>query len=170
MGSLARGCCRLGGAFAVSQTAVMGRPTDYNTDRAATICSRIACGESLRKVCMEDEMPSATSVFLWLTKYPDFADNYANAQRERSEALYEEMFEIGDDVKADPAEVSKAKLRVDTRKWALARMNPKKYGDKIAHVGGGPDDSPIKTETILGVDPSQFSAEFLQELAAKKVT
>lgn len=76
-------------------------------------------------------MPSASSVFLWLTKYPDFSENYAKAQAERSEAMFEEMFEISDDVEPDAAHVAKARLRVDTRKWALARMNPKKYGDKV---------------------------------------
>lgn len=115
-----------------------GRPTDYNADVAATICSRMACGESLRRICLEDAMPSATSVFLWLTKYPEFAENYAKAQKERAEALYEEMFDIGDDVDPDPAAVAKARLRVDTRKWALARMNPKKYGDKQTTVHEDP--------------------------------
>ena len=31
-----------------------------------------------------------------------------------------------------------ARLRVDTRKWAAARLAPKKYGDRISHdVKGG---------------------------------
>ena len=29
------------------------------------------------------------------------------------------------------------KLQVDARKWALARMNPKKYGDKVDLNHGG---------------------------------
>jgi len=89
-------------------------------------------------------MPSASSVFLWLTKYKDFSDNYAKAQQERSEAMFEEMLEIGDDVEADAAAVSKAKLRVDTRKWALARMNPKKYGDKVQQEITGAEGGPLQ--------------------------
>jgi len=43
------------------------------------------------------------------------------------------------------------------------------WKDKTEQELTGLDGGPIKTETILGVDPSQFSAAFLQELAAKKV-
>lgn len=76
-------------------------------------------------------MPSASSVFLWLTKYPDFSENYTKAIEERASGLFDEMLDIADDVEPDAAEVAKARLRVDTRKWALSRMNPKKYGDKM---------------------------------------
>lgn len=126
----------------------LGRPTDYSPELAADICSRLASGSSLRAICALEAMPCMSSVFLWLTKYPDFSDNYAKAQKERSSAMFEEMFEIGDEVKADPAEVSKAKLRVDTRKWALARMDPKKYGDKITQEVTGPDGGPVQVQKI----------------------
>ena len=36
------------------------------------------------------------------------------------------------------ADINVARLRVDTRKWAAARLAPKKYGDHISHdVKGG---------------------------------
>ena len=129
--------------------AEMGRPTDYSPELAADICSRIAEGASLRSICRSASMPSASSVFLWLTKYPDFSENYATAQKERAEGLFEEMFEISDEVAPEPSEVAKARLRVDTRKWALARMNPKKYGDKVALTGGDDTDNPIKNELTV---------------------
>lgn len=132
-----------------------GRPTDYNEELVAEICSLMASGKSLRSICASDDKPCMTSVFLWLTKYPTFADNYAKAQKERSEAMFEEMLEIGDDVEAEPAAVSKAKLRVDTRKWALARMNPKKYGDKVEQTVVGADGGPVQIQKIerVIVDP-----------------
>lgn len=144
-----------------------GRLSDYNEELAAKICSRIACGESLRKICQEKQMPSASSVFLWLTKHPSFSENYAKAQQERSEALYEEMFEIGDDVVPDAAAVAKARLRVDTRKWALARMNPKKYGDKITQEHTGADGGPIQSQATIKV--TEAPPEVLEWLASQKV-
>lgn len=128
--------------------AALGRPTLYSPELAADICERLASGSSLRAICASDEMPSMSSVFLWMSKYEDFSENYAKAQKERSTALFEEMFEIGDDVKADPAEVSKAKLRVDTRKWALARMDPKRFGDKVEQTIQGPDGGPVQVQKI----------------------
>jgi len=76
---------------------------------------------------------------LWLTKHNDFSEQYAKATDERAVGMFEDMFDIADDVVADPAEVSKAKLRVDTRKWALSRMNPKKYGDRATTVHEDPN-------------------------------
>lgn len=120
-----------------------GRPSLYTPELAADICARLASGESLRAICMSEGMPSASSVFLWLTQHPSFSDNYAKAQKERASAMFEEMLAIGDDVDPEPSEVSKAKLRVDTRKWALARMDPKKYGDKVQQEVSGPDGGPV---------------------------
>ncbi len=34
-----------------------GRPTDYTPELGDLICSRIAEGSSLRKICTDDEMP-----------------------------------------------------------------------------------------------------------------
>ena len=42
------------------------------------------------------------------------------------------MFDIADGVNEEAAAVAKARLRIDTRKWALSRMNPKKYGEKVS--------------------------------------
>ena len=31
--------------------------------------------------------------------------------------------------------INRSRLRVDTRKWLLSKLMPKKYGDKIIHAG-----------------------------------
>lgn len=109
-----------------------GRPSDYLPEVAADICSLLADGESLRKVCECRGMPSKTSVFRWLAEHKEFGDQYAKATETRADAIFEEMFDIADSVADEAAAVVKARLRIDTRKWALARMNPKKYGDKVS--------------------------------------
>lgn len=109
-----------------------GRPSDYLPEVAADICSLLADGESLRKVCERQGMPNKATVFRWLAQHEDFRDQYAQATETRADAIFEEMFEIADEVAEEAAAVGKARLRIDTRKWALARMNPKKYGDKVS--------------------------------------
>jgi len=109
-----------------------GRPSDYLPEVAADICAKLAEGESLRKVCERQGMPNKATVFRWIAQHEEFRDQYAKATDTRADALFEEMFEIADDVPAEAAAVAKARLRIDTRKWALARMNPKKYGDKVS--------------------------------------
>lgn len=83
-----------------------------------------------------------------------FRDNYAIARGERATAIFEETLEIADDGRNDWMEklsasgeavgwaqngeaVNRSRLRVDTRKWFLSRMDPKKYGEKqsVEHSG-----------------------------------
>ncbi|HEI8903452.1 TPA: ubiquitin carboxyl-hydrolase [Proteus mirabilis] len=109
----------------------MGRPSDYLPEVADDVCALIADGESLRSVCKRPGMPNTTKVMRWLREYPDFREQYAKAMESRADAVFEELFDIADDVTEEPAAVAKARLRIDTRKWALARMSPKKYGDKV---------------------------------------
>ncbi|WP_289366098.1 ubiquitin carboxyl-hydrolase [Pantoea stewartii] len=109
-----------------------GRPSDYLPEVAADICSLLADGESLRKVCERPRMPNKATVFRWLAQHDEFRDQYAKATETRADAIFEEMFDIADSVVEEAAAVGKARLRIDTRKWALARMNPKKYGDKVS--------------------------------------
>ncbi len=109
-----------------------GRSSDYLPEVAADICSQLADGESLRKVCERPGMPAKATVFRWLAQHEEFRDQYAKATETRADAIFEEMFDIADSVAEEAAAVGKARLRIDTRKWALARMNPKKYGDKVS--------------------------------------
>ena len=53
------------------------------------------------------------------------------AREAQADKLFKECLEIAD--KATPENVSVARLQVDTRKWAAARVAPKKYGDRVEH-------------------------------------
>jgi len=53
------------------------------------------------------------------------------AREAQADKLFKECLEIAD--KATPENVNVARLQVDTRKWAAARLAPKKYGDHISH-------------------------------------
>jgi hypothetical protein len=40
--------------------------------------------------------------------------------------------------------VQRARLKVDTRKWLLSKLQPKKYGDKLDMNVAGKDGGPIQ--------------------------
>jgi hypothetical protein len=123
----------------------MGRPSKYSDEVAHEICTRLGLGESLRKICRDDDMPSLASVMSWLTTKPDFLEQYTRAREIQAETQFDELVDIVDqppelnyvtdkngeliEVKFDSSYVAWMKLRVDTRKWTAARMAPKKYGD-----------------------------------------
>ena len=119
----------------------MARPTDYNEETASIICGRMADGESVRSICRDDAMPALSTVFLWVSKHSEFSEQYKLAMASRADAWFEDMIEIADDGRNDFMEteqgekfnsehVQRSRLRLDTRKWMLSKMLPKKYGDK----------------------------------------
>ena len=124
----------------------MGRPSIYSDKLAHDICVRLGLGESLRKICMDEEMPHIATVMNWLTRRPDFLEQYTRAREIQAETQFDELIDIVDqppelshitnkdgelvEVKFDSSYVAWMKLRVDTRKWTAARMAPKKYGEQ----------------------------------------
>jgi hypothetical protein len=121
----------------------MGRPSEYAEGIAFVICERLSQGESLRKICSDDEMPGKSSVMRWLADNAAFRDQYARARESQADHYAEEILEIADEASRDTVTdedgnvrqiaevVNRSRLRVDTRKWLMARLAPKKYGDKI---------------------------------------
>lgn len=126
----------------------IGRPTSYTPQLADSICDRVSEGESLRKVCEDDEMPSRSTVYLWLGQNQAFSDRYARSVEDRAEKMAEEILSIADDDEGDygfkeskdgdgegakpcilPDNIQRARLRVDSRKWIASKLFPKKYGD-----------------------------------------
>ena len=128
-----------------------GRPSKYTDELVQIICRRIENGESLVNICMDEAMPARSSVLLWLSENTSFSDRYARAREAQADFLLEELVQIADDgmndtyVTEDGKEstnqdvIARSRLRVDARKWVIAKLAPKKYGDKI-------------TQEITGVD------------------
>lgn len=123
----------------------MGRPTDYSPELRDEICKRISSGNSVHRVSRQDDMPDRSTIYRWLREKPDFKDQYERALKEREDYHFDEMLDIADLVEEDNIKIQKAKLMIDTRKWVLSRMNPKKYGDK---AGEYEDSSDAKPESI----------------------
>ena len=111
-------------------------------------------GESLRAICASEGMPDKTTVLDWLAKEKDFSTQYAHAKEVQMDLMAEEILDIADDGTNDWMEkkddedncigwrengeaVQRSKLRVDTRKWLMSKLAPKKYGEKqeIKHSG-----------------------------------
>ena len=129
-----------------------GRPTLYSLEIALEICDRIADGESLVKICSDPKMPKKTAVYEWLLRHKEFAEIYARAREDQADTLADEIHAISDELpqqivddkgktRYDSAYVQWQKNRVDARKWVAAKLKPKKYSDRIAHVGDQEADS-----------------------------
>ena len=100
-------------------------------------------GLSAFKACQAAGVPQST-FSRWVDDDAILAENYTRAREDLIELMANEVLELSDkdvglqpDGKKDWAAVQKHKLQVDTRKWLLSKLAPKKYGDKI-EVSGDP--------------------------------
>ena len=118
----------------------MGRPSDFTPEIANDICERLAEGESLRTICSAEDYPDRTTVRRWIKANDEFRLQYAHARECQAETYAEKI--VDDAMSATDAAIGR--LRMDALKWAASKLAPKKYGDKIAHVGGDDGDAPIK--------------------------
>ncbi len=140
-----------------------GRPTKYTPELADKICQQLANGISLRTVCKSDEMPSTVTVFAWMRTNEEFLNQYARAKQESADAMAEEVLYIADTqetgttttIKGDGSVETKEedmlghrRLQIDTRKWLMAKMKPKKYGDKLDVTTGGESINPYAGLTV----------------------
>jgi hypothetical protein len=101
----------------------------------AAVFADIAHGFSARSACTRNGCPPS-SFFKTISENPAFQEEYARAKEIGLEMLADELIDIADG--SDPLDVNRARLRVDTRKWVLCKLLPKKYGDKteVEHSGG----------------------------------
>lgn len=142
----------------------VGRPTDYTKELGDIICARLADGESLRNICIDEGMPHRATIFRWLLSenelYSGFRDQYATARKIQAETLADDIFDIADDGTNDWIEkfdkeggsvgyqlngehVQRSRLRVDTRKWFLSKVIPK-FADKQQ-----PNETPTNMAEVL---------------------
>jgi hypothetical protein len=123
-----------------------GRPSRYSDDVASTICQRIAEGEPLADICKDVAMPSRSTIYRWLREHGGFSHMYSRAREERADLFADQIIQIADDSTADHND---RRVRVDARKWAAAKLNPKRYGDRLTHQGD--DENPVQVVTGIRV-------------------
>ena len=122
----------------------------YNYEgRFTQIMDLISTGMPLRKAVKVVEMSSTK--FFELIMEEDKKKRYARACELRADVIFEEMLEISDTPKLGETTVvsdsgtsvktedmtQHRKLQVETRKWVLAKLAPKKYGDKLDVTSDG---------------------------------
>lgn len=99
----------------------------YSDELADEICERLARGESLNAICMDDHMPSETAVRKWaINDVNGFSSKYAQARESQADHYADAIVTIADT--AEDANI--ARLQIDARKWFASKVAPKRYGDK----------------------------------------
>lgn len=109
----------------------MGRPSIITDEIVSEICERLSIGESLRSICKSDHLPSATTVRKWVIEdTKGFAMQYARAREAGADELFETLLDIVDETKSDPTLHQWARLKVDTLKWYLSKVAPRRFSER----------------------------------------
>lgn len=127
------------------------------------ICDLIADGRSLREICSMKNTPNRKTFHNWCKNTPELQEQYDRACLEREEVYFEQIINIADECRKGVKTTTKgngdvetvetdmterAKIQIDARKWTLARMNRKKYGDHVTEELVGANGGPIQVERV----------------------
>jgi hypothetical protein len=161
-------------------------PPQYDRQKAVfAVLEELASGASLIATCKREGFPSFTTFMRWLAEEGKagelLRDQYARAREAQAEVMAEEILAIADEectmVKADKhgsrdddgdgntevvfdsTAVQRNRLRVDSRKWLLSKMAPKKYGDKIQAEHTGSNGGAIEVRSTVRLVRVQEPAE-----------
>ena len=74
---------------------------------------------------------------------------YARAREARADLRSERIDGYVTDMIAGKLAPDAARVAIQAEQWQAGKEQPRRYGDKIAHVGGGPEDPPIKADVDL---------------------
>lgn len=111
----------------------MARKLMYGGDHVEEILDRLGEGESLASICKDDHLPTRKGFHRLLASNPKWALAYTRARELAADSQFDEILDRIREarLRGDPVEMARLKLEIDTLKWKLARVNPKKYGDKV---------------------------------------
>jgi hypothetical protein len=155
--------------------AIIGRSTDYTPELGFQICERMVEGNTLKKICLEPDMPDRSTIFRWLAKHPEFLAHYKIAIELHADWWADYVQQIADDPSGDYVEtesgkltanwenVQRSRLRVDTIKWRCAKLHPKKYSER--YQMSGPNEQPLASEQAkIPLLPHEVTREFAKAL------
>lgn len=119
-------------------------------------------GLALRNILKRKDMPAVETFYKWLKEDEKKMIQYARATEIRADKIFDEILTISDATEDDIIiddegkeivnhnVINRDRLRIDSRKWVLSKMQPKKYGDKIDVTTDG---KPVNTTVQVEVTP-----------------
>lgn len=117
--------------------------SEFTEEIFTAICERMADGEGLRKICSDREMPSRSTFLRWVENDTGRQSKYQKAREALMDWYSEEILAIAWDDSKDTIKregkadlcnhewIGRSRLKVDTLKFLMAKLYPKRYGDKL---------------------------------------
>jgi hypothetical protein len=99
----------------------------YNLEDARAILQLVREGNTIAGIGRMGQYPSASVIFTWLSKHPDFKEAMEQARVDRAEVFHDKALEVAEGV-VDKEDVPAARLKIDTYKWAAEKGDKTRYG------------------------------------------
>jgi hypothetical protein len=167
-----------------------GRPTLYTEELADMICVYLAQGKTLLEICTENKSLNQSTIRAWAaTNYRGFSSKYERAKETGLDAMVEQLFQIADDASKDYIErvveggktirvpdlehIARSRLRIDTRKWYISKLAPKRYGHQVDVQRSEPQDSSLVallSEVCTTAELEDLNARLLAHEARQSAT
>jgi hypothetical protein len=112
---------------------------------AARICDRLALGESLLKICNDDDMPGLRTVHRWLAENDTFSAQYSRARETQADTLADRVLDRAD--AATNEDAAAVRVYLDSVKWFAGVVAPRKYTPK--HIQDITANVTVTTTKIL---------------------
>ena len=92
------------------------------------MCDELAGGKSIYDMSKEPWCPSYQSIYQRMANNRTFCKRINEARAAQQEHEIDYCVKLADDASTEDWQL--AKLRIATRQWRVAKLAPKKYGDK----------------------------------------
>lgn len=104
----------------------------YSEELAEKIFERLRNGETVRAICRRPGMPRRPALIRqWAMQDAEFGDKYQRARELGCHAMADEILDFADNKDVDAGAVARDRLKIDTRRWLLARILPNIFGDRV---------------------------------------
>ncbi|WPX40128.1 hypothetical protein QET93_011350 [Akkermansia sp. N21116] len=140
------------------------------------ICEAVASGKSLTHACKVQKVSRAS--FLRMCELDEERRNeYVRAREACLEVWADEIIDISDEAEivantpfTGGSAVQAKSVRIDSRKWILSKLLPKKYGDASKLELTGADGGPVEVVEQRTAEEDKRFAEMLASVQAKVQT
>lgn len=147
------------------------------------VCARRIRGEKLQDICADEHLPSYDTLMKWWLGEPGdghdaFRHAYAHALMAWAMGVVDEIVEIADDTSGDwqwserkQAWVpdndtpTRAKVRIDTRKWIATKMLPRLFGERM-EIDYRSSDGSASGRRLTDAQLARLSTPALREVLA----
>ncbi len=145
------------------------RDVELTSELFLRVCDRLVEGETLTMICADRTMPSTKQFNRYLYTDEKALDTYYRAREMQMECYAEEALTIANDDSDDSSiddrgrrishneVVQRARVKIDTIKFMMSKMAPKRFGDKnFTEIAGNPDQ-PVTLQVVTGVPRAEGS-------------